>query len=222
MFDAGDGKLSRGSRQAEADRESSFGPCLAQELEVSGVCLGRGVAHEGQFTTRDATCAASPRVLSLPPKPTSSHHDPPLQGLCPTGRNALETPDAVLAFAEDSVLVPEHRHLPDHVLATSVDTRPAGLALARVEFHEARAGQAIGEEWSHGSTTNSERRPATITFVKKTQSGLAVDAISDAAQRDGRDAQVGGDEVLGNSSNDLGMLAHQLFVTLARAVFDPG
>ena len=52
VLDAGDGKLSRGSRQAEADRESSFGPCLAQELEVSGVCLGRGVAHEGQFTTR--------------------------------------------------------------------------------------------------------------------------------------------------------------------------
>jgi len=66
LFDAGDGKLSRGSRQAEADRESSFGPCLAQELEVSGVCLGRGVAHEGQFTTRDAACAACLKVSSGP------------------------------------------------------------------------------------------------------------------------------------------------------------
>ena len=75
-FDAGDGKLSRGSRQAEADRQSSFGPCLAQELEVSGVCLGRGVAHEGQFTTQASApgpmsfegprCRAVP-ASSLPP-----------------------------------------------------------------------------------------------------------------------------------------------------------
>jgi len=63
LFDTGDGKLSRGSRQVEADRESSFGPCLAQELEVSGVCLGRGVAHEGQFTTRDAACVAGIKAL---------------------------------------------------------------------------------------------------------------------------------------------------------------
>jgi hypothetical protein len=38
---------------------------LAQELEVSGVCLGRGVAHEGQFTTRGAGCAAVIKALPL-------------------------------------------------------------------------------------------------------------------------------------------------------------
>ena len=31
------------------DGEPLLGPCLAQELEVSGVCLGRGVAHEDQI-----------------------------------------------------------------------------------------------------------------------------------------------------------------------------
>ena len=157
------------------------------------------------------------------PRPSSLRHDPPLQGSCPAGRNALETPDAVLAFAKRSMLVPEHRHLPDHVPRTGVDTRPAGLAFARVEFHEARARQAaVGEERSHGSTNNSGAHPTTITFVKKSPSGLSVDAMSDAAQRDGRDAQVGGDEVLRNSSDHLGVLAQQLFVALARVVLDAG
>jgi hypothetical protein len=54
LFDTGDGKLSCGARQVEADGEPLLGPCLAQELEVSGVCLGRSVAHEGQFTTRQS------------------------------------------------------------------------------------------------------------------------------------------------------------------------
>jgi hypothetical protein len=35
---------------------------LAQEFEVSGVCLGRGVAHEGQLTTCGAACAAVIKV----------------------------------------------------------------------------------------------------------------------------------------------------------------
>lgn len=46
--------------------------------------------------------------------------------------------------------------------------------------------------------------------------------VPDAGQRNGRDAQVGGDVVLRYPLHDVGMLGEQLFVPLLRRILDAG